>query len=90
MKKSVFLIFTALLLTAAPTFAASTIGGVFFYCSGDLDPERHFQGMTGNDVLESEAKKTANEFCEGATGGHAIKVVYVYKNGTQKTDDGGF
>jgi len=85
MKRSALLVL-AMLLLSGPAFAGVPIGGVWFVCSYDPEHERHFTGASGNDTLEPEAKKLANEECDRLGAGVATHVVYIYKNGTQKED----
>jgi hypothetical protein len=87
MKLSALLILLSTLLAVHPALAGedhSPLGGVFYVCTNDLDQERRFLGMSGNDSMEDEAKKLANEKCDDLSGGVAIQVVYVYKDGSQR------
>lgn len=89
MKFSVLLVLLSVLFAAPPAFAGSEhspLGGVFFVCTNDLDQERRFLGMSGNDSMEDEAKKMANEKCDDLSGGVAIQIVYVYKDGSQRAN----
>jgi hypothetical protein len=84
MKFAVFLFLLSVLLPAAPAFAGSPLGGIFYVCTNDPDQERHFLGMSGNDAMEDEARKAANASCDDISGGVAIHIVYVYKDGSQR------
>lgn len=84
MKFSVFFVLLSMLLSAVPALAAEQLGGVFYVCSNDPDQERRFLGMSGRNAMEDEARKDANQSCDDLSGGVAIHVVYVYKDGSQK------
>jgi hypothetical protein len=88
MKNLVFSLLALVLIPGCSDSGRHIIGGVYYVCSNDLDHERRFIGLTGKDVLEDEAKKEANASCENLSGGRATQIVYIYKDGSQKSADG--
>lgn len=87
MKTRILLCLLAFALSACSDKSAHSIRGVYFKCSGDLDQEKRFLQLEGNDVLDGDAKKEANAKCNSLTGGTATNVELVYKNGATKAAD---
>lgn len=85
MKKHLFLLLLPLLALAGPARAEhAELGGVFYVCTNDLEQERRFLGID-RGMMEDEAKRLANQSCDNLSGGVAVQVVYVYKDGSQRS-----
>ena len=84
MKLSVLIVLLSMIAASGAAMAGEQLGGVFYVCSNDPDQERHFEGMSGHNAMEDEARKVANQKCDDMSGGVATHIVYVYKDGSQK------
>ncbi len=85
MKFCLSLVIVMLLVSACSDKSDKILKGVYFVCANDPDKERHFVGIDNRDAVEQDAQRAAKDYCENATGGAALNLVYVFFDGSQRS-----